>query len=40
MSENNDIEKYQESYKKKVIVGLIVIAIALFALYVLIRVYK
>ena len=40
MSENNDIEKHQESYKKKVIVGLIVIAIALFALYVLIRVYK
>jgi hypothetical protein len=40
MSDNDDITKYQESFKKKMIVGLIVITIALFALYVLIRIYK
>ena len=40
MSEENEITKHQESFKKRVIIGLIMIAIALFALYVLIRIYK
>ena len=40
MSENDEIAKYQESYKTKVIIGLIAIAITLFALYVLIRIYR
>ena len=40
MSENDKITKHQESYKKKVIIGSIIITIALFALYVLIRSYK
>jgi hypothetical protein len=40
MSEDNDITKHQETFKKRVIIGLITIAIALFALYVLIRIYK
>ena len=40
MSENDDYTKREDVYKKRVIIGLITIAIALFALYVLIRIYK
>jgi hypothetical protein len=40
MSENDDYTKREEVYKKRVIFGMITIAIALFALYVLIRIYK